>query len=131
MGSYGIGPGRVMGTIVELFSDEKGIIWPKSVAPFDVHLIQISQDKKAKEETLNLYRTLIKEEIEVLYDNRDGRAGEKFADSDLIGIPIRLVISDKTYTKKMVEVKKRDETKSKLVSFQDAARANFVSDLIK
>lgn len=97
MGSYGIGPGRLMGTIVETFADEKGIVWPKAVAPFAVHLIDLSggnEDVKADAE--ELYRDLTAEGIEVLFDDRDVRAGEKFADSDLLGIPLRVVVSEKT-----------------------------------
>src|SRR5207247_1247525 len=87
MGSYGIGPGRLMGTIVELLSDDKGITWPKSVAPFMVHLVSVGGEKEAvKSAADDLYDFLNKNNIEVLYDDRDLRPGEKFADSDLIGI---------------------------------------------
>ncbi len=118
MGSYGIGLGRVMGTIVETFNDEKGIIWPESVAPFAVHLIAIPG--KDGVEVLSaadkLYADLQAKGIEVLYDDREGNsAGEKFADSDLIGIPNRIVISTKTMAENSVEIKKRSETEAKLV----------------
>ncbi len=110
MGSYGIGPGRLMGTIVEVLADEKGIVWPKEVAPFAVHLVSLgkpaggsltsrnsgSQTSSAGDEITSvadkLYEDLQKAGIEVLYDDRDLRAGEKFADSDLIGIPTRIVV---------------------------------------
>jgi prolyl-tRNA synthetase len=104
MGSYGIGLGRLMGTIVETLSDEKGIIWPASVAPFQVHLITLGDNKELGDE---VYKTLINEKIEVLYDDRDLRAGEKFADADLIGIPTRVIIGDKTLESKLYEVKDR------------------------
>lgn len=115
MGCYGIGLGRLMGTIVEVYHDDKGIIWPESVAPFKVHLISLKQDKRAEE----IYNELLKNGIEVLYDDRDMTAGEKFADADLIGIPLRIIISDRTIEKKSVEIKKRSETESKLVEIKD------------
>jgi len=92
MGSYGIGIPRLMGTVVEIFNDEKGIIWPESVAPFKAHLLSLNQNEKAEE----LYKKLEQAGIEVLYDDRDARPGEKFADADLIGIPYRIVVSAKT-----------------------------------
>lgn len=97
MGSYGIGPARLLGTIVETFADEKGIVWPESVAPFSVHLIEIvSDNEEVHKEAAELYRELGEAGVEVLWDDRDVRAGEKFADSDLIGIPLRVVVSEKT-----------------------------------
>ncbi len=114
MGSYGIGISRLMGTIVEVFSDEKGIIWPKSVAPFDVHLINLGQDGEA----LKIYNALTEKGIEVLMDDRDVRTGEKFADADLIGIPVRVVVSPKSLEAGGVEVKRRDETESRIISAQ-------------
>lgn len=112
MGCYGIGLSRVMGTIVEISNDEKGIVWPESVAPFKAHLINLSDKKKVTSD--KLYKTLHDANIEVLYDDRENiSAGEKFADADLIGIPYRLVVSEKNG--EMVEVKKRGESESKLV----------------
>ncbi|MEX2010558.1 MAG: aminoacyl--tRNA ligase-related protein [Parcubacteria group bacterium] len=107
MGSYGIGLGRVMGTVVEVLSDEKGIIWPRSIAPFKAHLVLASVDPKVRELAEDVYKTLSNEGIEVLYDDRDVRAGEKFADSDLIGIPTRIIIGDKLSGSGMLEVKNR------------------------
>ncbi len=115
MGSYGIGPGRAMGVAVELFSDEKGIVWPKSIAPFTVHLVSLAASAKAKKEADALYAKLQKDGVEVLYDDRDARAGEKFADADLIGIPLRAVISDKTPAGK-VEIKERTSETPRIVS---------------
>ncbi|MDQ5893334.1 MAG: Proline--tRNA ligase, partial [Patescibacteria group bacterium] len=108
MGSYGIGPGRVMGTVAEVLSDDKGLVWPAAIAPFAIHLISI-EDKngKVKAEADKLYERLTKKGVEVLYDDRDARPGEKFADSDLIGIPTRIVISEKTLESDSVEVKDR------------------------
>jgi len=97
MGSYGIGPGRLMGTIVETLSDEKGIVWPTAVAPFRVHLVELSNgNADVTSEAAELYRELTSAGVEVLWDDRDARAGEKFADSDLLGLPLRVVVSEKT-----------------------------------
>ncbi len=124
MGSYGIGPGRVMGTIVETLSDDKGIVWPEAVAPFHVHLIAISkEDGKALAEATKLYDAFTKTGIEVLFDDRDTRAGEKFADADLIGIPVRMVISDKTLEMGKVEVKRRNEEKTEYIDLNKALSA--------
>ncbi len=112
MGCYGIGVSRLMGTIVEVHNDEKGIVWPKSVAPFQVHLISIGKDDDAR----RMYEMLTEKDIEVILDDRDVRPGEKFADADLIGIPLRVVISEKTGDK--VEVKKRVEESSELIEAQ-------------
>ncbi len=108
MGSYGIGPTRLMGTIVEVLADADGIVWPDAVAPFRVHLIAIA-DKAGKvaEEATKLYNALTEKGIDVLYDDRDARPGEKFADSDLLGLPHRVVISEKTLAEGVVEYKPR------------------------
>jgi len=113
MASYGIGISRLVATIVEIYHDEKGIIWPESVAPFRVHLLSLSQDKKADK----IYEQLLAEDIEVLYDDRDISNGEKFADADLLGLPYRLVVSAKTGDQ--IEVKKRAATEAELVSVDD------------
>ncbi len=124
MGSYGIGPGRVMGTIVETLSDDKGIVWPKSVAPFAVHLIAISSENgNALKEAEKIYEALTKADVEVLFDDRDIRAGEKFADADLIGIPLRMVVSDKTLEKGKVELKERNGEKTELIDVEKAVSA--------
>lgn len=113
MGCYGIGIGRTMATIVEKFHDKKGIIWPKLVAPFQVHLIALIG---VEEETEKLYNEMIEKGIEVFYDNReDISPGEKFADADLIGIPLRVVVSKKTLQQNCVEIKKRNEEKIELI----------------
>ncbi|RJR15097.1 proline--tRNA ligase [Candidatus Microgenomates bacterium] len=114
MGSYGLGTSRVMGVLVEKFADAKGLVWPSSVAPFQVHLISLSgADDRGQE----VYDALVKNGIEVLWDDRDESAGVKFADCDLIGIPYRLVVSKKTGNQ--VEVKKRNEEKSSLTALKD------------
>ena len=113
MGTYGIGLNRLMGAIVEVYHDEKGIIWPEPVAPFTAHLINLSDKQQATSK--KIYNTLQKAEIEVLYDDRENASvGEKFAEADLIGIPYRLVVSEKTGDK--IEIKKRNENKTKLIS---------------
>ena len=123
MGSYGIGVGRLMATLVEVSNDMNGIIWPESVAPFKVHLV-ILDDRK--EEAEKIYNDLTKAGVEVLYDDRsDKTAGEKFADADLIGCPWRVVVSNKTLDKNSVEIKRRNEKETKLVPIGSALE-NFI-----
>ncbi|MDO8743102.1 MAG: aminoacyl--tRNA ligase-related protein, partial [Candidatus Azambacteria bacterium] len=121
MGSYGIGLGRVMGTVVEMRHDGKGIVWPEEIAPFKVHLIEITaSDSSVKKQSEKIYKNLIDKGIEVLYDDRDNKtAGEKFADADLIGIVWRAIISHKTLEKDSLEIKKRNEEKTKLIKIND------------
>ena len=108
MGSYGIGPARSMGTIVDLLSDEKGIVWTESVAPFRLHLVGLNgDDAEIKDWTDGLYSALNKAGGDVLYDDRPARPGEKFADSDLIGIPYRVVVSKKAKTEGTFELVER------------------------
>ncbi|MDO8341008.1 MAG: aminoacyl--tRNA ligase-related protein [Candidatus Woesebacteria bacterium] len=111
-GSYGIGSTRVMGTWVEVSHDEKGIIWNKEISPFDVHLIELTGGK-AKE----IYEKLIKAGVDVLWDDRNCPAGEKFADSDLIGIPVRFVVSEKTKGK--IEFKMRNSKDIEMLSLDE------------
>jgi prolyl-tRNA synthetase len=115
MGCYGIGISRLMGVIVEKCHDEKGIIWPEPVAPMKAHLIELG-GASARE----LYDALTAKGIELLYDDRDAAAGAKFADADLIGLPIRLVVSPKTEGK--VEVKERNSTETKLLTHDEILR---------
>jgi len=120
MGSYGIGPGRLMGTIVETMADDKGMIWPKEVAPFAVQLVWLpGEGDKAAEAADQLYNKLIENRIEVFYDDRAISAGEKFADADLLGLPYRVVVSDKTLKEGKFELKGRTEDRSKFVSEQE------------
>ncbi len=111
MGCYGIGISRLMGVIVEKFNDDKGIIWPASVAPFTAHLVTIvgKDDSNVIAAAENLYADLQGAGVEVLYDDRDKSAGEKFADSDLIGIPYRIIVSSKTLADAEVEIKLRNQ----------------------
>jgi len=120
LGSYGIGITRLMGVLIEHFSDDRGIIWPESVAPFKIHLVGLNlEDKNIRSKAFEIYNKLKDSNIEVLFDDRiDVQAGEKFADADLTGIPYRVVISKKTLSQgeDMVEVKKRNEKESRVVS---------------
>lgn len=120
MGSYGIGPGRVMGTIVETHHDLHGIVWPEYIAPYRVHLVVLgSRGSKAHKSAEKLYERMRVRGIDVLYDDRDDKtAGEKFADTDLIGIPWRVVISEKTLVKRSVEMKGRKEKLGRIISEQ-------------
>ena len=113
MGSYGIGISRLMGVITEMFSDEKGIVWPESIAPYKIHLIQLGS---VADKARALYVKLQDMGFEVLYDERDTSAGAKFADADLIGIPYRVVISDKSLEKGGLEFKKRSESDGKIIT---------------
>jgi prolyl-tRNA synthetase len=109
MGCFGIGITRLMGVIVEALSDEKGIVWPSSVAPFQYHIICLAPDvAEVKQAADDLYAALINKRTSVLYDDRTGlTAGEKFNDSDLIGIPVRIVVSKKTIEAGKFEIKQR------------------------
>lgn len=129
--SYGIGPTRTMGTLAEVYHDERGLIWPKSVAPFDVYLIEI-QNSKFKSQNYNskvkslvdeVYEKLQDAGVEVLYDDREVSAGEKFANADLLGFPYRLVVSEKTLRsaqgKPQIEFKKRESSDVELLSLDE------------
>ena len=119
MGSYGIGPSRLMGTIVEVLSDDKGIIWPKEVSPFHVHLISLGENEKANE----LYEMLKNEKIEVLFDDReDFSAGEKFNESDLLGVPLRVVVSKRSLEEGGYEIKNRKEEKGKILNAEELVK---------
>lgn len=122
MGCYGIGISRTMGVIVEKFNDERGIIWPESVAPFTVQLVSIgAHEEKVRNQADKVYAQLEKEGIEVLYDDRENvGAGQKLADADLIGNPIRLIVSDKTGEK--VEWKKRSEDTTELITIEEGIK---------
>jgi len=115
MGCYGIGLQRLMGTIVEIYNDGKGLLWPESVAPFKVHLISLGKNAEAEK----IYNDLKKNNIEVLFDDReDISAGEKFADADLVGIPFRVVVSQKSLASGGMEVKRRSEEESRIIKFE-------------
>lgn len=119
MGCYGIGVGRTLATIVEVHHDEKGIIWPKRVAPYQVHLLHLGIEETILKQAHRLYETLTLAGVEVLWDDRDMRAGEKFADADLIGIPVRLVLSGRSLEQGGLEWKERNQANSRIVSESD------------
>ncbi len=116
MGCYGIGVSRVMGTIAELMSDERGLVWPASIAPAKVYLVRLGTAENVVEAADNVYNILTEHEISVLYDDRDVRAGEMLADADLMGSPIRIVVSDKTIAANAYELKSRNKEDTQLVS---------------
>lgn len=118
MGSYGIGLGRLMGTVVEVLSDDKGIVWPETIAPFKYHLINLSPDgDSAKNKAEEIYKTLGEENV--LYDDRDLRAGEKFADADLLGFPYQIIVSDKNFAEDKIEIKVRKTGETKHLNMEE------------
>lgn len=117
MGSYGLGPTRLMGTIVEVLSDDGGMVWPREVAPFSIHLVVLpSEDKEVRRSADTLFDECGRRGISVLYDDREASAGEKFADADLLGMPVRAVVSQKTIAAGGVEVKERCGREARVVS---------------
>lgn len=114
MGCYGIGTSRLIGAIVEAFNDQNGIMWPKEISPYQAQLVNLSKDSSYSD---LIYRTLVADGFSILYDDRNTSFGEKLKTVDLIGTPIRLVISDKTGQK--IEIKKRDEQKSLLFELSE------------
>ena len=119
LASYGVGITRVMGVIAEKFSDEKGLVWPENIAPAKVYLVRISEEEAVVREADELYKKLTESGVTVLYDDRDERAGAKFADADLLGIPHRIVISKKTCESNQHEYKQRTSETTETFSSQD------------
>lgn len=115
MGSYGFGVSRMMGLLAEHFADENGIIWPENIAPFKVYLAVFGADEDVLKQAEELYEELQNAGVEILFDDRDVRPGEKFADADLIGIPHRVIVSKKSLEAGGVEYKKRDSDKIQIV----------------
>jgi len=115
MGCYGIGPSRLMGLIAEHFADDKGLVWPKNIAPFQVYLARLGQDDEVVQAAEAVYNYLTENKVTVLYDDRDVRPGEKFADADLLGMPYRVVVSAKTLAQNQLELKGRTEAEAQLV----------------
>lgn len=117
-GCYGIGTSRIIGTSAEVYADEKGLVWPESISPYDYHIVLLDgENKEVQEQLSNLLKTL--ENADVLVDDRDEHAGTKFSDADLIGIPKRIVVSKKTVEKKKVELKARVDEKSSLIAVHE------------
>lgn len=131
MGCYGIGLGRLMGTVVEVHNDKSGIIWPKEIAPFSVHLVALyskneDMNKKITSEAIRIYGDLQKQGTDVLYDDReDASAGEKLKDADLIGIPKRIVISERMLGNDSIEIKERLQKEAKIIKIKE------ISDHVK
>ena len=117
IGSYGIGITRAMGVIAEKLSDDKGLVWPEAIAPYRVYLVSIGE--KGAEKADELYETLRSRKVEVLYDDRDERPGAKFADSELMGIPIRVTVSDRLVESKQVELTTRAKGETKLLTVDE------------
>jgi len=119
MGCYGIGPARVMATVVETYHDDKGIVWPEEIAPYKIHLVGLNLEQKdIKNKAENVYKYLTEKGYEVLFDDRtDTNAGKKFSDADLLGCPFRVVVSAKTGDN--VELKKRTEATSTTISVEE------------
>lgn len=120
MGSYGIGVTRLVGVLVEKFADEKGIVWPESIAPFAVHLVALNtDDAEVRDWADGIYAAFKDRGVDVLYDDRDARAGEKFADSDLLGMPYRVVVSKKLKEQGQFEVVTRRTGDVRLLSEEE------------
>jgi prolyl-tRNA synthetase len=116
LGSYGIGITRLVGVITEHFADEKGLVWPANVAPYKVYLASLGDSQNVKQAADELYGFLTDQKVSVLYDDRDDRPGEKFADADLFGIPERLVVSDNSLGQGGFELKSRTEAEAQILS---------------
>lgn len=123
LASYGIGITRVMGVIAEKFSDDKGLVWPEAIAPAKVYLARLSDSDELVKKADELYDRLQSASVEVLYDDRDVRAGQKFADADLLGIPYRVVMSEKTLLANKYELKKRQSSDSQQVDLDELLNA--------
>jgi prolyl-tRNA synthetase len=121
LGSYGIGVTRLMGVVVEHFSDDRGIIWPVNLAPYKIYLVAVGDSDDVKKLADELYASLKNESIEVIYDDRAASPGEKFADADLMGIPLRLVVSEKSLIAGGVEIKNRNQDNTEIIGHENVA----------
>lgn len=117
LASYGIGITRLMGVIAEKFSDKSGLVWPEQIAPFKAYLVNVGNETTVESE--KIYKKLKGHGVKILWDDRDERPGSKFADADLLGIPYRIVISEKTIEKNGIEFKKRNENSAKIISEEE------------
>ncbi|MEJ2731110.1 MAG: His/Gly/Thr/Pro-type tRNA ligase C-terminal domain-containing protein, partial [Deltaproteobacteria bacterium] len=123
MGGYSINISRLAAAVVEQNHDESGIVWPSNIAPFQIHLIGLNlETEEVRVEAENLYQQLLDEEIDVLFDDRDVRAGEKFGDADLFGIPLRLTVSKRTCKEQKLELKFRNKNQSEFLTYEDALK---------
>lgn len=123
MGCYGIGPSRLVGVITELMADEHGLVWPENIAPFTVYLARLGMEDTVVTAADKLYDELTVSGIEVLYDDRDARPGEKFADADLLGIPHRVVVSARSLEQGKIEHKLRTEAEASLETVESLKKA--------
>ena len=121
MGCYGIGASRIVAAAIEQNHDEKGIVWPKSLSPFQVALVEVNSkdNKNVKDKCNEIYQLLKDNNIETLWDDRDKRPGVKFADMEVIGIPMTIIVGERTLETGQIEIKKRKDEKPELVSHQD------------
>jgi prolyl-tRNA synthetase len=122
MGCYGIGIGRTLAAVVEAYHDDRGICWPAAIAPYKVYIASVGNSESVVKASEELYNHLTAAGIEVLYDDRDVRPGEKFADADLMGIPYRIVVSEKTIASGQYEVKGRTESEASLLSLEETTK---------
>ena len=122
LGSYGIGITRLMGVVVEHFADDKGIVWPEAIAPFNVYVARLGTDDDVVKASEKIYKDLTENGVAVIYDDRDVRPGEKFADADLMGIPFRLVVSSKTVADKKFEIKSRTSAQPQFMSHEEVIK---------
>jgi prolyl-tRNA synthetase len=118
MGSYGIGPSRLMGLIAEHFADDKGLVWPEAIAPFKVYLVQIGETEAIKDRSEALYQTLTDAGVEVLYDDRSERPGAKFADAELLGMPYRITVSERLIAEDSYEFTPRSSGESSVLTLE-------------
>jgi prolyl-tRNA synthetase len=124
MGSYGIGPARITAAAVEQFADEAGISWPRSIAPFDIHLVGLGREGSEERQVAEaLYEEIQKLELRVLYDDRDAGPGEKFADAELLGVPLRLTVGRRTLANGEVEAQVRRGLQARTLALEGAAEA--------
>jgi prolyl-tRNA synthetase len=125
MGSYGIGPARIAAAVVEQYADERGISWPRAIAPWDVELVVLGGEETLERELADtLYRELAEAGLEVVYDDRDAGPGEKFADAELLGCPLRLTVGRRTLEAGAVEAQvRRGREERSLRPLEDVARA--------
>jgi prolyl-tRNA synthetase len=115
MGSYGIGVGRLLACVAEEHNDERGLVWPITIAPYQVHMVSLAKEGAAHQAAEKLYAEMEAAGIEVLYDDREGSAGVKFNDADLIGIPLRVTVGERSLAQGGVEMKRRDGKESRIV----------------
>ncbi len=124
MGSYGIGPARIAAAAVEQFADEQGISWPRAIAPFDIHLVTLGKaGTEEREFSERLYEEIAATGLDVIYDDRDSGPGEKFADAELLGVPLRVTVGRRTLASGELEVQLRRGQQSETVAVEGAAQA--------